>query len=143
MNEIIKFMKEDAFVPGPEDEGAEGGEEGEEGKEDAFNPEENVHILPLDGDVDEVFNRICTTIDPFYPKTYEEERFRKDADVGKIPDPNNDDGELDIEPVQWGEFGHYCPVTFIEDNWLVPGNTEEEELTLYVYGKKYCFYSAK
>jgi len=46
-----------------------------------------VHTIPLEGTCDEVFNRICTAIDPFYPKDYEEEIFRKDEDVGKIPDP--------------------------------------------------------
>ena len=76
----------------------------------------------MDGAINEIFNKICTVIDPFYPKDYEEEMFRVDADVGKVPDPNNEDKELDIEPVPWGEYGHFCPVTFVEDNWLVPGN---------------------
>ena len=98
-----------------------------------------MHTIPLEGTCDEVFNRICTAIDPFYPKDYEEEIFRKDEDVGKIPDPVNEEKELDLEPIPWGEFGHFCPVTFVEDNWLVPGN--QEECTLFIRGKKYCFYN--
>ena len=70
-----------------------------------------------------MFNKVCTLIDPFYSKVYaDDDRFRKDADIGKCPDPDHEDKELEIEPIQWGEFGHFCPVTFIEDNWLVPGN---------------------
>ena len=103
-------------------------------------------MIPLDGSANELFNKICTVIDPFYAKVYDGgdgDRFRMDADVGKIPDPIHDDKEIDIEPIPWGEYGHFCPVTFVEDNWLVPGNQEEEECTLFVYGKKYCFYSDK
>lgn len=82
MEEITEFLKVGAWA-----ENAEEPEEGEENVEEAFNPEEQVHTIPLEGTCDEVFNRICTAIDPFYPKDYEEEIFRKDEDVGKIPDP--------------------------------------------------------
>jgi hypothetical protein len=41
----------------------------EEGKEEeVFNPDDSVHTIPLEGTINEVFNRICTAIDPFYPK---------------------------------------------------------------------------
>ena len=89
MVECIKFLKEDAWVPGEGEDAEEPPpEEGEENAVEVFNPEEQVHMIPIDGSVKDMFNRICTAIDPFYAKVYgDDDRFRKDGDVGKCPDP--------------------------------------------------------
>lgn len=28
-------------------------------------------------------------------------------------DPNDNDKEVIVEPVPWGEYGNFCPVTFV------------------------------
>ncbi len=131
MEMIIPFMKEGAWQP---DEPVEGEEPPEE--EEEVNVEELIKEISLEGTADELFNRICTVIDPFYPKENEEESVRNAPEIWN--DPEDNEKEVVIEPVPWGEFGPYCPVTFIEDNWLVPGN---EEIESYVYGCRYRFYN--
>jgi len=42
-------------------------------------------------------------------------------------------GEED-KPLSKGDFGDYCPVTFVNDNWLVRGNPEKEVI---INGKTY------
>ena len=54
MEEIVEFMKVGAWQP---EEGEEPPPEDEEGAEEAFNPEEQVHVLPLEGSINEIFNR--------------------------------------------------------------------------------------
>ena len=33
-----------------------------------------------------------------------------------------------------GDFGDYCPVTYVKDNWIVRGNPEQE---VTIFGKTY------
>lgn len=81
------------------------------------------------GTIDEVFIRIRAAIDPFF--------LRVDN-----PDDVRTSAELDEEAKRLpkGDFGDYCPVTYIKDNWLVKGSQEFEAT---VYGKTYWFAGEK
>jgi len=35
-----------------------------------------------------------------------------------------DINEEEDDPLTWGEFGNFCPVTYTKDNWLVPGKPD-------------------
>jgi hypothetical protein len=92
MEELMALIKEPASWVPEEKEEEEAQAEEEKQEEEPFNPEEQVHTISLEGSIDEVFNKICTAIDPFYPKDLgEEEIYRSNEDVGKIADPNNED----------------------------------------------------
>lgn len=87
--------------------------------------EEVVGEISIHGEIDEVFSRVCTFVDPFYPRLNEENTIRVAADVPE-----------DGEPVLFGEYGPYCPTTLIKDGWLYPGKEEPE---VYVRSKRYRF----
>lgn len=38
------------------------------------------------------------------------------------------------DPMPWGEYGPYCPVTLKDEGWLVPGNQEK---VAFVQGQKH------
>ena len=63
-----------------------------------------------------MFNKIRTAIDPFYVKVDDENNIRVSGDINEEED----------DPLPWGEFGPYCPVTMVKDNWLVPGKPDKE-----------------
>ena len=60
--QLTAFMKE-AWIPDEEVEGEEPPEE---------IPEDLVKEITIEGTQEELFNRICTSIDPFYPKVNED-----------------------------------------------------------------------
>ena len=72
-----------------------------------------VKEISCNGEVDDVFIRIRTEIDPFYLKVDNLDDVRTSADLGE-----------EDKKIQKGDFGDYCPVTFTTDNWLVRGNPE-------------------
>lgn len=87
--------------------------------------EEIVRDVALNGSQDEVFARICTIIDPFYPQVDDQAAVKISAELGE-----------EEKPLQKGEYGDFCPVTFANDSWLFPGNPELEQL---VKGRTYKF----
>lgn len=91
--------------------------------------EEIVKTVSIVGPIKEVFNRIRTIIDPFYVRVDDETSVRVPADLV--------DGD---EPLVYSDFGPYCPVTLLDEKWLVPGKEDQE---IQVKGKRYRFYSEK
>jgi YHS domain-containing protein len=76
------------------------------------------------GSVDDVVHRILMDIDPF---TLRVDTWERDAE----------------KPLPRSEYGDYCPVTYVKDNWLAKGVPENPELECTVYGKVYRFSGEK
>ena len=97
-------MKEGAWAPDELDPDAEDPQDPppEDEPEEEINPEELVKEIPIEGTEDELFNRICTHIDPFYPKQNDDENVRNEEQTWADP---KDEKEYVIEPVPWGEYG--------------------------------------
>jgi adenylate/nucleoside-diphosphate kinase len=68
-------------------------------------------------------------IDPFYLKADVPDDVRTTADLGE-----------DDRSLPKGDFGDFCPVTYVTDNWLVKGSSENE---VTVFGKTYWFAGEK
>ena len=75
--------------------------------------EENVKEISCNGKEDDVFIRIRNDIDPFYLKADEVGDIRTSADLSE-----------EDKRLPKGDFGDYCPVTYVKDKWLVRGNPE-------------------
>lgn len=78
------------------------------------------------GTIEEVAIRIRAEIDPFFVRV-------------DNPDDVRDHGEGEA-PLPKGDFGDYCPVTYLNDGWLSRGGAELEAT---VYGKSYLFAGEK
>jgi adenylate/nucleoside-diphosphate kinase len=85
--------------------------------------DELVKDISCNGSVRDVLIRIRNEIDPFYLKIDNVDDIRTSADLGE------DDKKLPL-----GDFGEYCPVTYVKENWLVRGNPEFEVI---INGKSY------
>lgn len=81
------------------------------------------------GDVDTVAIRIRAEIDPFFVRVDNPEDVRVTADLGE-----------DDKRLPKGDFGDYCPVTYVKDGWLSKGDPLFEST---VYGKTYVFVGEK
>jgi len=88
-----------------------------------------VREISCNGGVDEVLIRIRNEIDPFYLKVDNPDDVRVSADLGE-----------EERKLPKGDFGDYCPVTYVKDNWLVKGNPEFEAT---VHGKTFIFAGEK
>lgn len=75
--------------------------------------DENVREISCNGDVNTVLIRIRNEIDPFYLKVDNPDDVRVSADLGE-----------EDKKLPKGDFGDYCPVTFVKDNWMMRGNPE-------------------
>lgn len=89
--------------------------------------DENVIEIQIAGTEDQVHEKICKSLDPFYIQ---------------LEDPDNviskeEAGELAIAAT-FGEYGPYDPVVLTEQNWLMKGADEFEVQSL---GKRYTFVS--
>jgi adenylate/nucleoside-diphosphate kinase len=79
------------------------------------------------GSADEVLARIRIELDPFFLRVDNPENVRTTAEI--------DEEEREAgNGLPKGDFGDYCPVTFVNDKWLAKGNFEMEAT---VYGKTY------
>jgi len=85
--------------------------------------EDLVREISCNGVENDVFIRIRNDIDPFYLKVDVLDDVRTSADRG-------DEDKL----LPKGDFGDYCPVTYVKDKWLVRGNPEIEVI---INGKTY------
>lgn len=77
--------------------------------------EEIVREISCNGSVDDVLIRIRNEIDPFFVKVDNPDDVRTSADLS---------GEEGEKKLPKGDFGDYCPVTYVKDNWIVRGNPE-------------------
>lgn len=91
--------------------------------------EDNVKEVGIEGTKEEVFNRVRIQLDPFYIKADSEDLVRGPGDVQEGDDP-----------LQYGDYAHYCPVTLSQSGWLVPG---KEEMVGLCRGRVYRFYGEK
>lgn len=78
--------------------------------------EDNVKEVAIDGSIKDVYNRIRTILDPFFIRCDDEGMVRVTADINEEED----------DPLQWGEYGPFCPVSFKDENWLLIGKGEFE-----------------
>jgi len=89
--------------------------------------EEVVKEVPINFGEEEFKKQVLWTVDPFYINV------DPDGDVVATGDVGEDD-----EPVKWGDCGLFCPVTLVDEGWLLPGKEDQE---IQVRGKRYRFYS--
>ena len=78
--------------------------------------EDVVKTVSIVGSINEVYNRMRTVIDPFYVRVDEESNVRVPADVQETD-----------EPVLFGDYGPYCPVTLMDERWLARQKGETTE----------------
>lgn len=95
--------------------------------------EEKVIKIDCNGSVEDVFIKIRTAIDPFFLKPDNQDDVRVTADLEE-----DDDGNKKNLPRS--DFGDYCPVTFVDEGFMVKGDPEKESL---VFGKTYLFATEK
>jgi adenylate/nucleoside-diphosphate kinase len=75
--------------------------------------EEIVREISCNGKIDDVSIRIRNEIDPFYLKVDNPDDVRVSADLSE-----------EDKKLPKGDFGDYCPVTYVRDNWIVRGSSE-------------------
>ena len=83
--------------------------------------EESVREIQAGGTPEEVAARIRMEIDPFAFRCDNPEDVRVSSEL-----------EEEAKRLPKGDFGDFCPVTFVKDGWLVKGSPEHE---VTVYGK--------
>jgi hypothetical protein len=96
-----------------------------------------MELKECSGTIDEVHFKIRSKLDPFFTR----------------PDDTTDDirvsadyEEEEIKRMPRSDFGDYCPVTYVDDGYLVKGGTDEDggdPNELYVNGKRYFFAGSK
>ena len=100
------------------------------------NQEPVMEIRECSGTIDEVAFKLRSKLDPFFTR----------------PDDTTDDirtsadyEEETIFRMPRSDFGDYCPVTYVDDGYLVKGGDDEDgnPNELYVNGKRYFFAGAK
>lgn len=101
--------------------------------------EEIVNEIDCTGSQDDVWIKIRTSIDPFFTLADDPENVRVSADN---PEPEADDieGLEQWKPLPRSDFGNYCPVTYVNQGWLMKGNPEFEST---VHGKTFLFAGEK
>jgi hypothetical protein len=72
-----------------------------------------VREISCNGIKSDVLIRIRNEIDPFYLKIDNPDDVRVSADLDE-----------EARKLPKSDFGDYCPVTFVKDNWLMLGNSE-------------------
>lgn len=101
------------------------------------NADRVMELKDCTGSVDEVHFKIRSKLDPFFTR----------------PDDTTDDirtsadyEEEEIQRLPRCDFGDYCPVTYVDEGFLVKGGSDEdggEPNELYVNGKRYFFAGTK
>lgn len=101
------------------------------------NQEKVMDLNDCTGTIDEVHFKIRSKLDPFFTR----------------PDDTTDDirtsadyEEEEIYRMPRSDFGDYCPVTYVDEGFLVKGGADEEggdPNELYIHGKRYFFASSK
>jgi hypothetical protein len=84
------------------------------------------------GSIEDVTRKMRFELDPFYLRVDNADENRTNADVGE-----------DEKKLAKGDFGDYCPVTYVKDNFLQRGNNGDEGAEVTVYGKTYTFAGEK
>ena len=98
-------------------------------KEHLLNEEKKDEIvkeIDCSGKIEDVFIKIRTEIDPFFIQADNPEEI-------KVSEEYEDEEK---KRIQKSDFGDYCPVTYVDSQFLVKGSEEKE---LFVHGKRYLF----
>ena len=77
--------------------------------------EDMVIVVDCNGTEEEVFTKLLTKLDPFQIRVDKLDRVKVTEDL--------QDGEF---PLPRGEYGYFCPVTFTNDSWRIPGTSDNE-----------------
>lgn len=77
------------------------------------------------GSISDVTIRIRNEIDPFFIRVDNVEDVKTTADL-----------EEEARRLPKGDFGDFCPVTYVKENWLVPGLSEPDYETT-ILGKTF------
>ena len=96
-----------------------------------------MEIKECSGNIEQVAFKIRSRLDPFFTR----------------PDDTTDDirtaadyEEEEIRRLPRCDFGDYCPVTYVDEGYLVKGGADEEGADpneLYIHGKRYFFAGSK
>ena len=101
------------------------------------NTEKIMEMKDCTGSINEVHFKIRSRLDPFFCRPDDTtEDIRTSADYE----------EEEIHRMPRSDFGDFCPVTYVDDGFLVRGGVDEESsepCELYVHGKRYFFASMK
>lgn len=96
-----------------------------------------MEMKDLSGSIEDVHFKIRSKLDPFFTRPEDTtDDIRTSADYE----------EEEIHRMPKGDFGDYCPVTYVDDGYLVKGQVDEEggePNELYVHGKRYFFAGTK
>jgi YHS domain-containing protein len=90
---------------------------------------EKVAEINATGNIEEVTRTLRKELDPFYLRVDSPDDNRANADLGE-----------EDKRLPKSDFGNYCPVTYINDNFLQKGNPEFE---CTIFGKTYTFAGEK
>ena len=85
--------------------------------------------LDATGTIDDIFIKIQKKIDPFFTRVDNAEDVRVSADLGE-----------EDKKLPKGDFGDFCPVTYVKEGWLVKGNPELEKT---IFGKTFLLAGEK
>ena len=98
-----------------------------------FDAEKLLKEVDCNGTPEEVFIKLRTALDPFFLKPDNPENCIMSAELEEDEDGNK-------KRLPKSDFGDYCPVTFVDEGYMVKGDPEQESL---VYGKTYLFSSER
>lgn len=101
------------------------------------NQDRVMEIRDCSGNIDEVAFKIRSKLDPFFN--------RPDDTIDDIRTAADYEEET-LYRMPRSDFGDYCPVTYVEDGYLVKGGSDEDggdPNELYVNGKRYFFAGTK
>ena len=93
-------------------------------------PEEKQEIvkeIDCTGSIEDVFIKIRTEIDPFFIQADNPEDIKVSEEY---------DEEEDKKRIRKSDFGDYCPVSFVDQKFLIKGSEERE---LFLFGKRFLF----
>jgi YHS domain-containing protein len=100
-----------------------------EGIKAGFGEDLVVSEINATGSIEEVTRTIRKDVDPFYLRVDDPEANRANADLGE-----------EEKRLPKSDFGSYCPVTYVNDNFLQKGNPEFE---CTIFGKTFTFAGEK
>jgi adenylate/nucleoside-diphosphate kinase len=104
--------------------------------------EDIVSEINASGSIDAVAIKIRNDIDPFFLRVDNPEDVRVSADLPERErdEVTNEFVNPDDKRLPKGDFGDYCPVSYVDEGFLIKGNPE---LEVTVFGKTYTFSGEK
>jgi len=97
---------------------------------------DSIKEVDCSGDPDRVFIKIRTALDPFFLQGDSADDVKRTEELNLMPEEDPDEDQEYDKRLPKGDFGDYCPVTFVNDGFMVKGDPEFEQS---VYHKTYRF----